>query len=98
MGMVNRTINRGGFHGKRMDDGFFGGFNAADQMLGIGFRNNIIHQEPDGAAMQPIDRFALEARGIGIKGHFQGLQHLAITAKGDNHIAIFRRSVAILSD
>ena len=51
-----------------------------------------VHQEPDGAAVHPVDRFVQWTDVV------QGLQHEPVTTQCDDHVGVLGRGLAIAGD
>ena len=62
------------------------------EALAQAFELIFVHQEADGAAMHPVDRF------VAMHERVQGLQHQPVSAERNDHIGRFGGDVAVARD
>ena len=82
------AIVRARAHEQRMDDRDLRRREALAQAFELVF----VHQEADGAAMHPVDRF------VGVHEGVQGLQHQPVAAERDDDVGPFGGDVAVARD
>ena len=79
------AVDVGGAHLQRIDQRLPRRREACMQLV----RRELVHQEPDGAAMHAVDRLAQTQVAV------QGLEHEAVTAQRHDDVGLAGRRVAV---